>query len=62
MKRAPKKARGSTSVERFVHFQCGSCKGWWGIGDAPKRAEWICPWCGLKQSFADKTPKVMKYR
>jgi hypothetical protein len=54
-KQEPKK--GTLSLERFFHFQCHDCKGWWGIGDAPPRKEWICPWCGVKQSFVDKTPK-----
>jgi len=55
-----RKARGTLSIEHFNHFQCHSCKGWWGIGDAPRRDEWFCAWCGLKQSFVDKTPKRLK--
>ena len=51
------KANGVLSVERFSHFQCGSCKGWWGVGDAPKRKMWICTWCGKEQEFEDKTPR-----
>lgn len=34
------------SPENLVHFQCPHCKGWWSIGDAPKREHWFCPWCG----------------
>jgi len=60
MKKAVQKIRGTLSIERFNHFQCGSCKSWWGIGDAPKRAEWYCPWCGARQVFTDKTPKRLK--
>ncbi len=48
---------GSKSLERFMHFQCGSCRKWWGIGDAPARKKWYCPWCATKQSFVDKTPR-----
>lgn len=40
---------GTYSVERLVHFQCGSCKKWWSIGDAPDRDYWYCPWCGARQ-------------
>lgn len=36
------------SPENLVHFQCPHCKGWWSIGDAPKREHWFCPWCGEK--------------
>ncbi|OHA16923.1 MAG: hypothetical protein A3C79_01185 [Candidatus Taylorbacteria bacterium RIFCSPHIGHO2_02_FULL_45_28] len=52
-----KKIVGSISLERFVHFQCGSCRRWWGIGDAPIRKEWYCPWCAVKQTFVDKMSK-----
>lgn len=35
------------STEILVHFQCGECKKWWTIGDAPiEKTEWVCPWCG----------------
>lgn len=34
------------SIENLAHFQCPHCKGWWSIGDAPKREHWFCPWCG----------------
>ncbi len=51
------KVIGSKSMEKLVHFQCGSCKKWWTIADAPTREEWYCPWCATKQSFVDKTPK-----
>lgn len=37
------------SVERLVHFECGKCRKWWTIGDAPDRADWYCPWCGAYQ-------------
>jgi len=39
------------SIERLVHFQCGSCEKWWSIGDAPidTHSQWYCPWCGVKQ-------------
>jgi hypothetical protein len=58
MKKATGKIKGALFIEHFNHFQCGSCKGWWGIGDAPKRALWHCPWCGVKQAFIDKTPRT----
>jgi rubrerythrin len=48
---------GTKSIERLAHFRCKACAKWWSIGDAPTRDEWHCPWCGLKQRFADKTPK-----
>ncbi len=48
---------GTFSLEKLSHFRCASCSKWWSIGDAPARDEWFCPWCGLKQTFADKTPK-----
>jgi hypothetical protein len=44
-------APGQSSVERLVHFQCGSCRGWWTIGDAPPGRDWHCPWCGARQRF-----------
>jgi len=37
------------SIEILHHFQCGKCKKWWSIGDAPPNKEWYCPWCGTKQ-------------
>lgn len=43
--------QGIISIERLSHFQCAACNGWWSIGDAPKRVEWWCPWCGLRQLF-----------
>jgi hypothetical protein len=42
---------GSVSKEHLHHFNCGSCKKWWSIGDAPKRKQWFCPWCGKKQEI-----------
>jgi len=38
----------TVSVEHLAHFQCGHCKKWWSIGDAPVREYWFCPWCGAK--------------
>lgn len=49
--------KGTKSIEKLAHFRCVSCSKWWSVGDAPQRDEWFCPWCGLKQSFTDKTPK-----
>jgi len=46
------------SVERFHHFRCGNCTGWWGMGDAPKtRKEWFCPWCGVKSKYQKSNGK-----
>jgi ribosomal protein L44E len=42
---------GKKSTEKLVHFQCGECKKWWSIGDAPKKIQWFCPWCGKEQKF-----------
>lgn len=38
------------SIEKLYHFRCCSCGMWWSIGDAPieSKAEWFCPWCGVK--------------
>lgn len=36
------------SIEKLAHFQCPYCKGWWSVGDAPKREYWFCTWCGEK--------------
>lgn len=36
----------TVSTESLTHFKCPYCKGWWSIGDAPKREHWFCPWCG----------------
>lgn len=44
------------SVERLTHFRCGSCRGWWSVGDAPKGCFWYCPWCGLRQSVDGPEP------
>jgi len=60
MKGTLQNAKGTLSIERFNHFQCAFCNGWWGIGDAPRRSEWYCPWCGREQSFLNKTPKRSK--
>lgn len=42
------------SLERLSHFNCGSCKGWWSIGDwvQPARTHLYCPWCGTLQAVA----------
>jgi len=46
------KVIGKMSEELLRHFNCGSCSGWWTIGDPRARQkEWFCPWCGLKQKF-----------
>lgn len=45
------------TVERLVHYRCGSCAKWWTIGDDPlpdqdflagfgPRQTRCCPWCG----------------
>ena len=41
------------SVEILSHFKCDGCNGWWSIGDAvlEDRADWFCPWCGMKNTF-----------
>ncbi|MEZ4745750.1 MAG: hypothetical protein R3C41_06745 [Calditrichia bacterium] len=45
---------GKLSNEILTHFQCGECRKWWSIGDAPSdRRCWFCPWCGASQSFDD---------
>ena len=48
-----KAANSKMSVELLSHFNCKSCNGWWSIGDAvlEDRADWFCPWCGLKNTF-----------
>jgi len=51
MKKHEVKIKGEISVEKLNHFRCGVCCKWWSIGDAPKRKEWHCPWCGTKQNF-----------
>ncbi|MCC6520365.1 hypothetical protein IT403_00050 [Candidatus Nomurabacteria bacterium] len=49
------KEKGVYSVEELNHFNCGTCKKWWSIGDPKvakkKNQEWFCPWCGLQQTF-----------
>ncbi|PTY07917.1 hypothetical protein DB347_06735 [Opitutaceae bacterium EW11] len=54
VKRKPRAERvtGLRSVETLVHFQCGDCRKWWSIGDAPARNVWYCPWCGRQNRFA----------
>jgi hypothetical protein len=62
MDKPAKAIEGSLSIEHLHHFRCGSCDKWWSIGDpsialpgaqtATKR-EWFCPWCGVKNVFAD---------
>jgi ubiquitin C-terminal hydrolase len=51
----------SYSVEHLHHFNCGSCKRWWSIGDVPKgKKSWYCPWCGVLQKVAKNiTPKKL---
>lgn len=45
---------GKKSIERLHHFNCGKCKKWWSIGDAPvDKRDWFCPWCGEKQEIKD---------
>jgi len=45
-------------VEELHHFQCGECKKWWAIGDAPKaKNDWFCPWCGTMESGIKKSLK-----
>ena len=45
-----KKIIGKKSTEKLTHFQCGVCRKWWTIGDAPlKKDNWFCPWCGSAQ-------------
>ncbi len=43
--------KGRQSAERLVHMTCGTCRKWWSIGDAPRRKEWFCPWCGRRQGL-----------
>jgi rRNA maturation endonuclease Nob1 len=53
---------GTVSLEKMYHFRCVACTRWWSIADAPgtpTEREWYCPWCGLKQAVADKTPKML---
>jgi ribosomal protein S27AE len=46
------------AVEHLNHFQCGKCKKWWTIGDAPKKKkEWFCPWCGAASETKIKSSK-----
>jgi hypothetical protein len=51
------------AIEELHHFQCGKCKKWWTIGDAPKaKKNWFCPWCGsagggVKKSLKNKIIK-----
>lgn len=47
-------ARLTISVETLSHFQCPYCQKWWSIGDAPRRAVWYCPWCGMQSEAADE--------
>ncbi|MEI6022446.1 MAG: hypothetical protein WCQ32_01215 [bacterium] len=44
----------TVSVEKLTHFNCGHCKKWWSIGDAPKRKKWFCPYCGILSSYGTK--------
>lgn len=45
-------SKGKKTVELLAHFNCGVCKKWWAIGDAPpKKKKWFCPWCGTKQNY-----------
>lgn len=44
----------SKSMEELWHFNCGACKKWWSIGDAPAdKKEWWCPWCGQRNERGD---------
>ena len=50
------------AVEELSHFQCGRCKKWWTIGDAPKeKKKWFCPWCGEGEESLQKK-KINKGR
>lgn len=53
MKNKEEKNVGKVSLEKFYHFNCGFCHKWWGIGDAPKRYKWFCPWCGKEQKVKE---------
>lgn len=41
------------TVERLHHYNCGSCSGWWAIGDAPKRKLMYCPHCGYRAGLVE---------
>jgi len=49
-----KEQEGEEYVEHLHHFRCYFCRKWWSIGDAPKKNEWYCPWCGKYQEFRSK--------
>lgn len=46
----------SHSLEQLSHFRCGSCNGWWSIGDWRVKSKDLnhlyCTWCGEKQEVA----------
>ena len=45
---------GTKSLERLSHFNCGYCRKWFSIADAPsERNLWHCPWCGAQQAFGE---------
>lgn len=35
------------TTELLHHFNCGSCKGWWSIGDWVPIVNLYCPHCGM---------------
>jgi ribosomal protein S27AE len=48
-------------VEQLNHFQCGKCRKWWSIGDAPKeKKKWFCPWCGIANEVDVTVKKSLK--
>lgn len=42
------------SIERLVHYQCGSCGGYWAKGDADTTREVCCPDCGTRAAAVEK--------
>ena len=56
-----KQIKGSVSIENLHHFNCGSCKKWWSVGDAEKlKKEWFCPWCGVLQKVENIKPHIKR--
>ena len=52
VKKETEKTLSKRSVEALSHFNCGTCKKWFSIGDAPTdRNSYYCPWCGEKSEF-----------
>ncbi len=50
--------KGTFSVERLVHFQCGYCHRWWSVSGGDETKQWSCPFCRGRQSFVEATSVI----